>query len=109
MRSPVILPGIAQKAIAGMCGTSVCESVKEFDEVDENDAGRRWGNAICEKLKTPYADLDDEELAWIIEGRARELLYQFYPGYQYRVAAHVLRHHWDVVEIRICADCYISN
>ena len=34
MRCPMILPDIAQKAVAGICGTFVCENVKEFDEVD---------------------------------------------------------------------------
>lgn len=106
-RCAMLMPEMAEMLIAAACCLRFAKNVVDIDTIDENDKGRRWGGATGQGLKKSYVELSTSELDAIAEGQAKEILSEIYPGYHYWVAANVCCHHEDVVEVRICAECYL--
>lgn len=105
-RCAMIMPKVVQQLLAATCGVRFCKIVVGLEDVEENDAGRCWGNAVCSYLKEPYTDLEDDELEALAKEKARTVLAEIYPGYRHFVGANVLRHRGNnTVEIRIYAEC----
>lgn len=79
-RCAMIMPKVVQQLLAAACGVRFCKIVVGLEDVEENDAGRCWGNAVCSYLKEPYTDLEDDELEALLKEKARTVLAEIYRG-----------------------------